>query len=480
MRANDEQDPLDRWLDQQVQPLPPPPGTFELIRRRARRRKVRKAVITVASAAAAAAAVAVAVPAGLALRPTPPPAASEHIAAPGSTPSVTGGTHTAEGKATPEATPTPASAPASEIAGPSGPPVPANFAPSSVTFVSTNLGWAIGQAGTPGHCQDKNPDICTSIVRTDNAGKSWVGGPAPKTTGPNGPSGVSGIRFLEGRNGWAFGPELWATHDGGQTWTQVNTGGQRVTDLETAGNRAYALWARCTGTSSSGFADGCTSYTLMTTLASSDNWTPVGGATSGLTNQGATTSGMITLTKTTGYLAAPDGTLYSGPLDGSAWQKAGTLPCQPGTPQANGLPAHALLTTISPTRLAAFCGPSLTPTTPPKVYTSTDSGALWTESAADWTGASDHGLPVSFTAAPDGVLIMATTTGIYRLAPGGAHWRPVNVAGQQAPSGGFSYVGMTTSEQGVAIPADTSLHEIWMTFDGGDTWAPATPITPGN
>ena len=37
------------------------------------------------------------------------------------------------------------------------------------------------------------------------------------------------------------------------------------------------------------------------------------------------------------------------------------------------------------------------------------------------------------------------------------------------PAGGFSYVGMTTDSQGVALPADTSLHEIWMTFDGGLT-----------
>jgi hypothetical protein len=39
---------------------------------------------------------------------------------------------------------------------------------------------------------------------------------------------------------------------------------------------------------------------------------------------------------------------------------------------------------------------------------------------------------------------------------------------------------MTSDSQGVALPADTSLHEIWMTFDGGLTWKPQTPITPGN
>src|SRR5579875_2324991 len=73
MSGNDERDPLDSWLHQQVRPLPPPPGTFELITRRARRRKIRKALVTVASAAAVAAVVGVAVPVGMSLDVSPPP-----------------------------------------------------------------------------------------------------------------------------------------------------------------------------------------------------------------------------------------------------------------------------------------------------------------------------------------------------------------------------------------------------------------------
>ena len=38
MPADHELDPLDRWLNEQVRPLPPPSGTFELITKRARRR----------------------------------------------------------------------------------------------------------------------------------------------------------------------------------------------------------------------------------------------------------------------------------------------------------------------------------------------------------------------------------------------------------------------------------------------------------
>jgi len=72
MPAENEHDALDRWLNQQVTPLPPPPGTFELITKRARRRRIRKAVVTVASAAAVAAAVGVAVPLSTSLHLTTP------------------------------------------------------------------------------------------------------------------------------------------------------------------------------------------------------------------------------------------------------------------------------------------------------------------------------------------------------------------------------------------------------------------------
>jgi hypothetical protein len=57
----DRRDDLDSWLDGRVEPLPPPPGTFDLIKRRARRRKYRRLAIT-AGAAAVIVAAAVTVP----------------------------------------------------------------------------------------------------------------------------------------------------------------------------------------------------------------------------------------------------------------------------------------------------------------------------------------------------------------------------------------------------------------------------------
>ena len=93
---------------------------------------------------------------------------------------------------------------------------------------------------------------------------------------------------------------------------------------------------------------------------------------------------------------------------------------------------------------------------------------------------SGFGVTTSLAAAPNGTLTLATTSGIYYLPSGGERWQPSSATGGGAPKGGFSYVGMTTDDQGVAVPADTSLHEIWMTSDGGASWAPATSITPGH
>jgi photosystem II stability/assembly factor-like uncharacterized protein len=112
---------------------------------------------------------------------------------------------------------------------PAGGPVPTGFEPSSFTAISDTNWWLIGQAP----CSVKP---CTSIVRTENGGVSFVGLPAPRT------SQVSQIRFANARVGYAFDPELWMTTDGGESWTQLRAP-QQVTDLEISGGYAYAVTA---------------------------------------------------------------------------------------------------------------------------------------------------------------------------------------------------------------------------------------------
>ncbi len=469
----DPRDDLDAWMNAQVQPLPPPPGTFELIRKRARRRKATRAAAAAAGAAAVIAVIAT-VPRLVItqLNVAPGPAASGNAA--GNTSSA-GQHHHHRASASPSSLPSESSSTA-----PTAPPAaPPNFQPTSATFVGPQTGFVIGQAGTPGQCGPPDKDICTSIAGTGDYGSRWHGVRAPVAGAPAGPAGVSEVRFYNTSDGWAFGPQLWATHDGGQSWTRVDTLGLRVTALETAGQRVFAVWAQCSG-GGPDFAADCTSSALYSASPGSDQWSAVPGAGTGYSLSGTANSSALVVTAARGYLLTPDGTLLSGPSGSAgAWQPvAGTgtgtaspapAPCRPGAPQASGQPSGALLAATTSSGLVLVCtSPATGATQAKQVYTSADDGLQWQKAGA----APAAGTATSVAGTPVGTIVLATTAGLELSADGGATWTAAQGA---LPPGGFSYVGMTGSRQGVAVPADTAQHAVWFTFDGGQNWR-ASPI----
>ncbi|MGH3197537.1 MAG: hypothetical protein ACRDNT_16755 [Streptosporangiaceae bacterium] len=458
----DRRDDLDAWLGERIDPLPPPPGTFELIKRQARRRKYRRLAITATSAAViVAAAVTVPQVVNLPVRSPNPTSAAPAGQSSSATPTVSGSRSESSASAS-SAVPVPA-------------PVPANFRPSSVTFVGTDTGWVIGQASTPGHCATQ---YCTSVARTDDAGQTWAGVPAPLTGAPDGATGVSRIRFLNLHDGWAFGPELFVTDTGGETWAPVDTHGLRVTDLETVGHRVFALWASCTGRGPT-FATQCTSFTLYSAPAAGGNWAPVGAATTGLTDGAADEAASLVLTGSRGYLLAPGGALYAGPADGSAaWQRVSSLvsSCLVGPAQPDGQPAGALLGAVNARELILACVSGSSGGSPDVsrqqklIYSSPNGGVSWLQVAK----APDAGVAFSLAASPSETVVLGTDQGIDLLPAGDIAWQTATLTGGK-PAGGFAYVGMTTDKQGIALPADPSAGTVWFTFDGGQSWQ-ASPL----
>jgi hypothetical protein len=477
---SDPDDRIDAWLNAEVEPLAPPPGSFERIRRGARRRKVRRATVSAAGAAIVIAAAAVAPGiastllhsgSGRSERPvavgTPVPTSR-----PAATSSGGGGVESQSSRPVPP----PGSALSATT---SGALVPPNFQPTSVTFISSSIGAVIGQAGTPGHCAT---NYCTSLAGTSDYGRSWYGISAPVTGPPGGGQGVGQLRFLDLKHGWAFGPQLWVTNNGGANWTREPTHGMRVTDLETAGDRAFALFARCRGTGAD-FAAHCTSFSLYTSLAGTDQWQPVPGpAGSGLqlpqAAAGQAASASLVLTGGPaggqGYLLAPSGELLSGPLTGAAWTVTDpALPCQPGTPGPSGQPSGALLAADS-NLLVLVCTSATdaaSDTQAKVIDESSDGGAHWSQAGT--------GLPGGIAAwvamqGQENLVLLATDAGLYRSGNGGASWllAQASPGGTAAGEPGFGYVGMTSPSNGVALPADPSLHEVFITTDGGRAWLP--------
>jgi hypothetical protein len=461
--ADRHDDDLDSWLGERIDPLAPPPGTFDLIKRRARRRKYRRLAVTAGTAMVIVAA-AVTVPQVVKL-PVLNPSGTAAV------PAGQRGTATPTASSSTSSSPTPSASPSS--AGAALGPMPPNFQPTSVTFVGTGTGWVIGQAGTPGECATA---FCTSVARTDNAGKTWGGVHAPLAGTPDGAAGVSQIRFLNTEDGWAFGPELFYTANGGHSWTQVSTDGLRVTDLETVGNRAFALFASCTGQGAS-FGD-CTSFTLYSSPASGSDWTPVGASTTNLSDGAAHEAASLVLTGGRGFVLAPTGALYAGPVDGSgAWTLMNSISpdCPVGPAQADGQPTSVLLTAVSARELILACtSPSSghsagIPGTQKKlIFSSPNGGASWIAMA---TGL-QAGIAASVAASPAETVVLATNEGIDVLPAGDVTWQTASL-GAGAPAGGFGYVGMTTDTQGVALPANPATGTVWFTFDGGKSWQPS-------
>ena len=468
---------LDTWLARDVEPLSPPPGTFERIHRRARRRKLNQALAG-AAAAVVLIAGAVLIPAaatGL-LTGNGQPAGPAAAARPHS-PTPAAATHAPTETAGPTAT-APSAGPGSALsATTSGVAAPANFQPTSITMISGSVGAVIGQAGTPGHCGPPVADDCTSLAGTSSYGSSWYGVSAPVTSAPDGGAGVSQLRFLNLSDGWAYGPGLYATSDGGRSWTAAAASGLRVTALEAAGDRAFAVLASCPG-SGAAYAAGCSTFSLYSMPAGTASLQPVpldippSVSAGAMGTAGVPASASVVIKGDaadpeagTGYLYAPSGDILTGSVGGGAWTYAGRAPCVPGTAGASGAPTGGQLAVAGRLLVLSCAGDG------------GQAGQLW-ESAdgADWTRVTvtgGTGAARSLAATSASHLVLATTAGLfYATVPGPAAWHAASVAGG-VPAGGFSYVGMTSPAQGVALPADAALGEVFISRDGGQTWTPS-------
>jgi hypothetical protein len=478
MSANDDLDPLlDEWLHRDVQPLAPPSGAFERVSRRARRRKMGKLVVTASSAVAVAAAAVIAVPVVSSLRLTPSSSSSNVAASRSSTPAPAGTTPSPTAASTKApaspatATPTPTGSVAQNGTASTLPP---SFQPASVTFVSGTVGWVLGHSTTGG--TTCGTGTCASVVKTTNSGRTWATSAAPPVSiFGTGSGGISALRYLDGINGWAFGPDLWSTHDGGQTWTQVNTGGQVVVDVEASHGEAFAVFATCGAPAAAAaapaiteYGQACTSFTLESTAAKTDSWAPVGSATTGLsypTTPVQLTSPSIVFGGGTGWLLGPDGKVYSGSLAGGAWSQVSTTPCPPlATPQAMSL---SQLYWDTGSTLLYGCGipESGNGTDYPDFFVSTDGGQSWHLQANG--PAPDAFNAVTYTATVP--IIVASAGGLYIRPASTQLWKHV----PGTPTGGFAWVGTTEPWLGEALPV-TQLNVIWMTYDGGLTWQPST------
>jgi len=342
---------------------------------------------------------------------------------------------------------TPSASAATVLSGPQGGPVPANFAAVSVTFVSLQTGWVLGTAlcGSP---------PCTSLVRTRDGGKSWAGVPAPRADlSVDQSPGVSRIRFADADNGWAFGPDLWMTHDGGSHWSAVSLPGpdkgSKVWDLAAANGVVHAV------------VFGANGVRILSSPVAADAWraspttVPVGA--------GPVPRAQLVVQGTTGWVVEVDRTVIGGArLSGGAW-----APWQPPCLDAGG---PMVLAASTPSDLVAVCDEGVwtgdTPVT--RAYVSSDGGTTFRPTKTPVPLSTSTNAAAS-AAARTAVVAAGGSAVIVGTFDGGATWSTVE---RGAPSD-WTDLGFTNPSQGAAveIPFDARAGSLLMTVDGGHTWS---------
>lgn len=367
--------------------------------------------------------------------------------------------------------PTTRAVPAPTTPSPPGTPataaVPTGFRPGSVTFVSSTTGFVIGvdpscPAGT-----------CVALARTTDRGSSWEALPAPTAgyaargtaASASAAALVSEVRFADEMDGWIYGPSLFATHDGGASWKEIDLGGP-VVALETSGGYVDAVVSPCSG------AGECTGPMAIYQAPSS------GGAFTKVLSGPTVSSGAgdepdLSLHAPVGFAnlaSAGQGSLYatSGLSSGAGGWKPFPDPCA-STTNAHFGPVGFVATNT--TDLWTLCGGSAGAGSEAKTVMKTTNGVSVVAGSPP-AGGDAEGL----AATASGTLVVAAASGaseLYLSTDGGALWTTAETYDDGGV--GFNDLGFTTATQGVVIhglpgPPGNFSSQLLMTFDGGSSW----------
>jgi len=412
-----DDDPLLRDLRRVLRSTPGHPGDWvrldDVHRGASALRRRRQAMVALSGAVALVAAGVVGAAALNRQRETRPPVTSTVSPTPTPTPS-------------PTSSPTPSTSPTPQPSPSPSPTValPADFRPLAFTATGSSTFWVLGRGGS---CAGG----CLALARTTDAGRTFTAVAPPDAD----PGSISDVRFVDRRDGWAFGTALWSTHDGGVRWTQVTLGGD-VARLEAGAGTVWAL------TRTAGQPD-----TLWRSPTDRDDWTRVSLPADLVKTDLALQGGHLVVH---GDTDAADVLLTS---DDAVTFVRHAGPCDPALDGRLSAVAQSVWLTCATGTMAG-------------VHVSTDGGASFRRvdlriglPNSVQAGARDAGHAV-LGEPQTGLLLVDATGRVLATTPFGA--------------GDVTSVGFTTPDVGYAVVDEGTTSRLLRTTDGGLHWSEVT------
>lgn len=273
------------------------------------------------------------------------------------------------------------------------------------------------------------------------------------STDPNpGGHGVRSVRFANSQDGWVFGPDLWATHDGGAHWSAVTLPG-------VSASAAVVALEAVAGSATAAVFDAAVE--IETSAVGSDSWQK--STTAVPFGAGPVPRAQLVVSGSAGWLVEVDrGVVGGARVVHGAWT-AWTPPCA-------GRAGDAELAAATGTDLVALCDEGIFGgNAPPTVaaYVSSNGGNSFAHAGGS--------VPISPAAATRVALLMpgrvvVAAGGVLIASNDGARsWTVVyRGSGTSRPED----LGFTSVDQGVVVETDGAAATLLMTFDAGRHWAP--------
>jgi hypothetical protein len=376
----------------------------------------------------------------------------------------------------------------------------ATTSPVSASFLPSGEGWILSGY----HCSS---GVCIEVKRTLNDGRTWTSLPLPTglrtvanlTSASYFPLVQQNIYFADAENGWIYGSaqlggsggdmnlsynaETWSTHDGGATWSAIDTKslGMRFDVLTMAASRGsvYAIsWLKNQ------------TFGLWRSSIATDSWRRLSTPTLYPAAGGSNMEGALIFKGTNGWLMMGNdrGATASARLASSGRWVKWTAPCDNVGSSFSAPVAYSATSLVAVCTIGGFGG-GVAPGTPHYlklqsnwVYSSHDAGLTFVPSyrvVAD--GSSEYldqlpSLPAS--PAPGKILVAKSVSHgvkvsdhLYLTQNGGKTWSSVYATPLISFFPLIQFVSFASSSLGYAIvQRTTTTSALIISTNGGLTW----------